>query len=225
MFIFAFILSVLNISQILSGTSSSINDQAIKSKFGDSIPDSYICNYKDLKYSEYMVPVPPVPPVPGDAGAPQPKDKNDLVQNKNYVETFINMVGNIYYSNIFEKVYDGTKKVLVDNLKKLFDLNDDEEKDIVIEFPIQIPQNPIDKYLKKEDKKENIFDIIKNYYSLRTSKMSYLYLQKEISPAVNIRKKNYQKLPDGFNIKDYKGQNLIVILYLEKDEFVLLKAN
>ena len=95
MFIFAFILSVLNISQILSGTSSSINDQAIKSKFGDSIPDSYICNYKDLKYSEYMVPVPPVPPVPGDAGAPQPKDKNDLVQNKNYVETFINMVGNI----------------------------------------------------------------------------------------------------------------------------------
>ena len=115
--------------------------------------------------------------------------------------------------------------MLVGNLKKLFDLNDDEEKDIVIEFPIQIPQNPIDKYLKKEDKKENIFDIIKNYYSLRTSKMSYLYLQKEISPAVNIRKKNYQKLPDGFNIKDYKGQNLIVILYLEKDEFVLLKAN
>ena len=221
MFILVFILSLLNISQILSGTSSGINEDSIKKKFGESIPETYVCDYNKLDYNK----------IPGSILPPSatfnPTDKNNVIQNKVYIEKFINYHGNNYHnSKVFEEIYKHVKTTIVNNVTKLFTLTDDEKKDIVMEFPIKIPDNPkndeFKTLFKNEDKEENIFNIFKQYHNIKEYKMSYLYLQKEITNNSDIRKKNYKKIPDEFNFNDYKGQTIIVILNLESQKYTFL---
>jgi len=221
MFILAFILSLLNINPILSGASSGINEDSVKNKIGESIPETYVCDYYKLDYNQ--IPGSILPP-----GAPfNATDKNNVIQNKVYIKKFIEIHGDSYRDKkIFEEIYKHVKNVIVSNVTKLFSLTDEENKEIIIECPIKIPDNPkkdeFQAIFKNEDKEENIFNIFKQYLQIEDKNMSYLYLQKKITNDPDIRKKNYKKIPDEFDFNDYKGKTILVILNLESQEYVFL---
>lgn len=215
MFILAFILSLLNISQILPGTSSSIDENSIKKKFGEEIPQAYICDHSKLGYENYIVHL---------LGTTNTGDKNNLIQNKVNIEKFVDLFGGLYNKQAFEKIFNFVKTTIVNNISKIFPLSDEEKKDIVMECPIKIPDNPKNDQFKilfgHEEKEENILNIFKEYHKIRSTEMSYLYLQKD-----TIRKKNYIRIADNFDFKDYKGQTLFVILNLETQNYIFLAKN
>ena len=219
MFIFAFMLSLLNISQIISSTSCKVTEESVKKMYGEAIPNTYICSYNDIDYEKYDNSVPP---------ADKPlNDKNNIIQNKVYIEKFISSHGHTYFNkDSFTEIYKYSKTAIVELINKTFTLANNEKDDIIIECPIKIPDKPkngeIGKIFKNSDQEENIFNIFMKYSDIKLNYMSYLYLQKPINTDADIRKQGYKKISIDFNPDDYKGQIIIVLIRLNTDEITIL---
>jgi len=218
MFIFAFMLSLLNISQIISCSLCQVNEESVKKSYGEAIPNGYICLYDDIGYEKYDNTIPPADK--------HLNDKNNIIQNKEYIKNFISNHGSTYINkDYFSEIYKHSKTAIVGLINKTFTLANNEKDDIIIECPIKIPDNPkngeINNIFKNPDQEENIFNIfMKNNTYL--NQMSYLYLQKPINSDADIRKKGYKKISIDFNPDDYKGQIIIVLIRLNTDEITIL---